>query len=307
MSISFGDRERLAAQSLLALAIDEDLAHVGDLTSQTVIPVDSRGRVQIVSRKRGVLSGLPIVSMVYAAIGGNLQNGQDTDGSEIVITPQCQDGDILEPGTIIATLTGSVRTLLTGERTALNFLTLLSGTATLTLQFVEAVKGTHAKILDTRKTLPGYRALQKYAVRCGGGMNHRQGLYDAVMIKDNHLAAWVRDPSHSIADAVRSAREAVPEETMVIVEVDTLDQLRLVLPACPDVVLLDNMPTSQLIEAVSIRNRVARSVALEASGGVNLKTIREIAETGVDRISIGALTHSAPALDLGFDWPVASR
>lgn len=318
MQIRFGDRERIAAGGLLRLALDEDLGTVGDLTSQTVIPASEIGTVQIVSRKVGVLAGVPIVEMVYAALG-----------EQVAVEFHQQDGDRLSSGTVIATLTGSVRSLLTGERTALNFLTLLSGTASLTRQFVDAVAGTNARILDTRKTLPGYRCLQKYAVRCGGGTNHRQGLYDAVMIKDNHLAAWGREPSQSIADAIHHARRNVPVGTMVIVEVDTLAQLKVAFTASPDVILLDNMTPTQLRQAVEIRANWERSlsagspqqseaspqaqglgrsrpagdrVELEASGGVTLETIQEIAESGVDRISIGALTHSAPALDLGYDW-----
>ena len=183
----------------------------------------------------------------------------------------------------------------------LNFMTHLSGIATLTKTFVDCVKGTRARILDTRKTLPGWRLLQKYAVRCGGGLNHRMGLYDGVLIKDNHLAAWTE--SASIAEAVRSARSLSPAGISIEVEVDTLPQLRDALQGSPDIVLLDNMTVETLSEAVAIRDRVAPNVQLEASGGVNLGTVTAIAQTGVERISVGALTHSAPALDLGFDWP----
>jgi nicotinate-nucleotide pyrophosphorylase (carboxylating) len=201
----------------------------------------------------------------------------------------------------VATVTGPLDKLLIGERTMLNFLTHLSGIATLTRRFVDAVAGTKAQILDTRKTLPGYRVLEKYAVRCGGGTNHRMGLYDGVLIKDNHLAAWTK--SESIADAIRTARRKSPGVS-IEVEVDTLEQLREALKGQPEIVLLDNMTPARLREAVAIRDALngQPQVLLEASGGVALETVREIALTGVERISIGALTHSAPALDLAFDW-----
>ena len=180
-------------------------------------------------------------------------------------------------------------------------MTHLSGIATLTRAFVDAATGTHAKILDTRKTLPGWRLLEKYAVRCGGGTNHRMGLYDGVLIKDNHIAAWTE--SSSIAEAVRTARAKSPPGVSIEVEVDTFPQLIDALQGTPDIVLLDNMDVEKLSEAVRLRNRLAPGVLLEASGGVNLETVGGIARTGVERISVGALTHSAPALDLGFDWP----
>src|SRR5690606_19062848 len=198
----------------------------------------------------------------------------------------------LEAGDVVATLSGSVHALLAGERTALNFLTHLSGVATLTRQFVYAVTGTSAVILDTRKTFPGYRRLQKYAVRCGGGTNHRMGLYDAILIKDNHLAAWSQTGS-PIAEAVRYAVDHAPPGRSVEVEVDSLTQFEQVLPMSPAIILLDNMPPPDLRTAVALRDARAPSVLLEASGGVNLSTIRDIAETGIDRISLGTLTHSA--------------
>ncbi|MEI8017768.1 MAG: carboxylating nicotinate-nucleotide diphosphorylase, partial [Schlesneria sp.] len=212
-----------------------------------------------------------------------------------------QDGDQVYPGTVIAKVSGPLSSLLIGERTMLNFMTHLSGIATLTRTFVDAVAGTHAEILDTRKTLPGWRLLEKYAVRCGGGTNHRMGLYDGVLIKDNHIAAWTE--SSSIAEAIRTARAKSPEGVSIEVEVDSIAQLKDALEGSPDIVLLDNMDVETLREAVSMRNRFAPGVLLEASGGVNLETVGGIARTGVERISVGALTHSAPALDLGFDWP----
>ncbi len=196
-----------------------------------------------------------------------------------------------------------MRKILAFERTALNFLQHLSGVATLTARFVDAVAGTKATILDTRKTLPGWRLLEKYAVRCGGGRNHRIGLYDAILIKDNHLAHFVHrgDP---IAAAVSAARSQASPGTTVEVEVDSLDQLDKALRCRPDIILVDNFDLDRLREAVRRRDAVPPRIPLEASGGINLETVRAIAETGVDRISVGALTHSAPALDIGLDFNV---
>ena len=209
----------------------------------------------------------------------------------------------MQRGTVLASITGPVRSLLTGERTVLNLMTHLSGIASRTAQFVEQVRGTRAVILDTRKTLPGYRLLQKYAVRCGGGTNHRMGLYDGILIKDNHLAA--RGES-SCAAAVADARRfmlSIDAKATIEIEVDSLKQLRDALQERPEIVLLDNMSVEMLRDAVRIRDENAPQTRLEASGGVTLQTVRAIAETGVERISVGSLTHSSPALDLGFDWP----
>jgi nicotinate-nucleotide pyrophosphorylase (carboxylating) len=209
---------------------------------------------------------------------------------------------VFEPGWTIAIVEGPMRALLAMERTALNFLQRLSGIATLTAQFVAEVEGTKAVILDTRKTTPGWRALEKYAVRCGGGTNHRIGLYDAVLIKDNHLA-WLADGGDPIGRAVEAARAGAPKGTKFIeVEVDTLEQLDRALEVKPDIILVDNLGPEKLAEAVRRRNERAPGILLEASGGVNLSTVRALAETGVDRISVGALTHSAPALDIGLDF-----
>lgn len=287
--------EALAANTLIDLALDEDLGQAGDVTSNTLIPVDARGTVQIVARQPGVLAGLPLVEMVFKKVDPSIE-----------VLPHIQDGNRLDRGSVVADVSGPIRGLLTGERTMLNFLTHLSGIASLTRRFVDAVAESKAVILDTRKTLPGYRLLQKYAVRCGGGKNHRMGLYDAVLIKDNHLAAWASVSRRSIADAVRAAREQAPAGVTVEIEVDSLEQLRVALQASPDIVLLDNMDLAQLRESVAIRDQSAPGVRLEASGGVTLETVRGIAETGVDRISSGALTHSAIALDLAFDWSAAT-
>ncbi len=287
----WGEAEAAAAQRLIDLAIDEDFGAAGDLTSQLLIDPEARGTVRIVARKSGILCGLPIVPLVFERLD-----------ALVTVEGRRGDGDELARGDVVAELSGPVVSLLGGERTALNFLTRLSGIATLTQQFVNAVKGTRAQILDTRKTDPGWRVLEKYAVRCGGGVNHRMGLFDAVLIKDNHLAAWGRMPHRDAASAVETARAGAGNGIPVIVEVDTLTQLENVLPARPDIVLLDNMSLEELRTAVSIRDSVGADVLLEASGGITLETVAGVAATGVDRISAGSLTHSAVALDLGFDW-----
>jgi nicotinate-nucleotide pyrophosphorylase (carboxylating) len=288
----FADAELRNARELILDALAEDLAARGDLTTSAVIPAEAVGSVSIVARREGVLSGLPIVPLVFAEID-----------PQVCVEVRIADGERVERGAIIAVVTGPTRSLLIGERTALNFCTHLSGVASLTRLFVDRTVGTCAKIFDTRKTLPGWRALQKYAVRCGGGMNHRLGLYDGVLIKDNHLAAWIGlENRPSLSDAVRRAQAVSPPDAKIEVEVDALDQLRDVLQAKPDIVLLDNMSPSMMREAVALRDRDAPGVLLEASGGVTLETVSDIAATGVERISVGALTHSAPALDLAFDW-----
>ena len=287
--------ERESAQTLIDLALAEDLADAGDLTSAALIPAEATALVQIVARQPGVLAGLPLVPLVFERVAPH-----------ITVEQRLSDGAVLSPGDVVADVAGPVRGLLTGERTMLNFLTHLSGIATLTRQYADAIAGTKAVLLDTRKTLPGYRLLQKYAVRCGGGVNHRMGLYDAILIKDNHLAAWTEGERHSLASAIETARSSAPAGVTIEVEVDSLDQLRAVLPAKPDIVLLDNMSINDLRAAVSLRDDAAPNVLLEASGGINLDTIRSVAETGVDRISCGALTHSAVALDLAFDWKRAT-
>jgi nicotinate-nucleotide pyrophosphorylase (carboxylating) len=292
MTVEFDNAARDCALRLITLALEEDLRDRGDLTSRALIDPEAHGTVQIVARRAGVLSGLPVAGMVFAAVDPQVQ-----------LACRLRDGAALARGTAIADVSGPIRSLLTGERTVLNFLTHLSGVATLTRQFVDAVAGTKATILDTRKTLPGWRALEKYAVRCGGGTNHRMGLYDGVLIKDNHVAAWCgSDRTHTLAEAVRQARDRSPAGVAVEIEVDSPDQLADALQGAPDIVLLDNMPAVMLREAVALRDRVARGVRLEASGGISLATVRSIAESGVERISIGLLTHSAPALDLAFDW-----
>ena len=281
-----------AATTLTRMSLTEDLRDVGDVTCLSTIPADLKATVQIVSRETGVVSGLPLIPIVFRELA-----------SDVNASVAVQDGEKVSRGTVLASLTGPVRALLTGERTILNFMTHLSGIASRTALFVDAVVGTRARILDTRKTLPGYRALQKYAVRCGGGTNHRMGLYDGVLIKDNHLAA--RGES-ACASAVADARRymiTTGRNTSIEIEVDTLEQLQDALKEKPEIVLLDNMSPEQLREAVALRDQYGPTTLLEASGGITLQTVRSVAETGVERISIGGLTHSSPALDLGFDWP----
>jgi nicotinate-nucleotide pyrophosphorylase (carboxylating) len=217
--------------------------------------------------------------------------------------PRLEDGDRLESGGVIAEIAGPARSILTLERTALNFLQRLSGVATLTSRFVAAVQGTSAAIFDTRKTTPGWRVLEKYAVRCGGGRNHRLGLHDAVLIKDNHLIRLqAGGQSAPIAAAVAAARAHAASASFIEIEVDSLEQLRIALGCWPDIVLVDNLGPEALAEAVRLRDVIAPGVELEASGGVSLETVGALARTGVDRISVGALTHSAPALDIALDF-----
>ena len=289
-SPEFDDDARRNALALIRMAIAEDLGEAGDLTANSTIPASAKGQARFVARDPGVLAGLPVVVLLAEEMG--LSKGW---------RPILADGARLEKGTEIASIAGPMRTLLGFERTALNFLQRLSGVATKTSQFVDAIAGTKAVILDTRKTTPGWRFLEKYAVRCGGGRNHRIGLFDAVLIKDNHLA-WLEHEGAPIRSAISRARAAVPAGTIVEVEVDTLDQFDRALECAPDIILVDNLGPESLAEAVRRRDRVAPGVLLEASGGVNLLTVRGLAETGVDRISVGALTHSAPALDIGLDF-----
>ncbi len=277
-------------EKLLAIAVFEDTETAGDITSLALIPDSAVGAALIRARQSGVLAGEHAVPTILAAVDARL-----------TWTPQMSDGAALEPGVVVGKIGGPVQKMLTAERLVLNLMGKLSGIASLTRKFVDAVSGTQAKIYDTRKTTLGWRRLEKFAVHCGGGHNHRTGLFDAVLIKDNHLA-FGQDGAYSPAEAVEKARRFARPGTVVEIEVDTLDQLEAVLPAGPDIVLLDNMVPEVLKKAVAIRNQLNRDVELEASGGVNLVSVRAIAETGVERISSGALTHSAISLDLGLDW-----
>jgi nicotinate-nucleotide pyrophosphorylase (carboxylating) len=282
----------------------EDLGERGDLTSCALVPADQPGRAAVAVREAGVVAGLAAAELTLAEYAGSVK-------SPAKFASNFQDGDRVPPRTMIATIEAPARTLLMAERVFLNILGRLCGIATATRKYVDAVAGTQAHIYDTRKTTPGWRRLEKYAVRCGGGRNHRTGLFDAVLIKDNHLAfgGAADGQSHfTPAEAVTRARSYLsergirPSEAMIEVEVDTLEQLRLVLPAQPDIVLLDNMSPETLREAVAIRGQLNPDVQLEASGGITIDNVRTIAETGVERISIGALTHSSRWLDVGLDW-----
>jgi nicotinate-nucleotide pyrophosphorylase (carboxylating) len=292
---SFGEREQQNLEFLIAAALQEDLGQRGDITSQATIPGNARGAARLVARSSGVLAGLPALELLARKFEQNA-----------IWTPSMTDGDRLERGSLIGRLAGPMRALLAMERTALNFLQRLSGIASLTARFVAAVHGTPSAIFDTRKTTPGWRFLEKYAVRCGGGSNHRFGLYDAVLIKDNHLA-WIeqaaevsgRDP---FATAIASARASTTPGTTIEIEVDSLDQFDRALDCSPDIILIDNLEAEQVAEAVRRRDAAAPRVKLEASGGVSLHSVRALAKTGVDRISVGALTHSAPALDIALDY-----
>jgi nicotinate-nucleotide pyrophosphorylase (carboxylating) len=292
-------------RQLVRLGKTEDLGERGDITSQCTIPEAAVGEAFLVSRKPGILAGIRVVRIVLEELASDVQ-----------WIEQAGDGAILHRGCVLGQLTGRVRDILCAERLLLNFLGRLSGIATLTSQFVNAIRGTTARIYDTRKTTPGWRRLEKYAVRCGGGYNHRLGLDRAILIKDNHLA-WLAEElncslEHATRMAIRRAREyhhspvcrsiRGPSDVILEIEVDSLSQLEAVLGEYPDIVLLDNMSPAELRQAVRLRNQIAPQVELEASGGVTLENVREIAETGVDRISVGALTHAAPWLDIALDW-----
>lgn len=285
----FGTAEKTCAEALIALAIEEDFGKLGDVTSLSTIPASAQGSAVFVARAPGVLAGLPVVEML--AHHFQLDAG---------FAPFLTDGAVLNRGDKIAQVSGSMRRILSMERTALNFLQRLSGVATMTHRFVELVKGTKAEILDTRKTTPGWRSLEKYAVRCGGGRNHRIGLHDAVLIKDNHLA-WLDRDQDPIGQAVSSARHLAHGASFIEIEVDSLEQFDRALTTEADIILLDNFLLPDLVEAVRRRDAAHSPILLEASGGVNLETVEGIARTGVDRISVGALTHSAPSLDIALD------
>jgi nicotinate-nucleotide pyrophosphorylase (carboxylating) len=290
------DLNQFAAPKTLTRLIEtarlEDLGPDGiDATSACFIPEDATGSAAFVNREAGTIAGLSMLKHVCDVYGGRVN-----------YQLKISDGDRAKPGTTLATLTGPMRDLLAIERVALNLMAHLSGIATLTAKYVALCQGTTATIYDTRKTLPGLRGLQKYAVACGGGGTHRMGLYDAVLIKDNHLAGTPLDRlAEKLAESAGQARRLTPGIQFVMVEVDTLDQFSEVLKAPIDIALLDNMPLSTLTQAVAMRDQQAPTIQLEASGGVNLDTVGNIAKTGVDRISVGALTHSAPSLDIGLD------
>jgi len=274
-------------EPVVRLALAEDLGRAGDVTAMACIPDGARMKAVFAARKPGMLAGIDCVRLAVLAMD-----------PKAFVDVRLHDGDAFDAGAVLAVVEADARAFLSAERTALNLVGRLSGVATLTRTYVDEVAGTRARIADTRKTTPGLRALEKHAVACGGGMNHRFGLDDAILIKDNHVAVC-----GGVAEAVRRARAFAPHLMKVEVEVDGLDQLDAVLAlidegAAPDVIMLDNFSLSDLRAAVA---RVAGRIVLEASGGVDLTTVRGIAETGVDVISVGALTHSAPVLDIGLD------
>lgn len=286
--MSNSDKHPAKHEALISLALEEDLNQRGDVTSDLFIPKAHLSSASIVTREPVVVAGSRTAEAVFRAVDSDLQ-------IEIVHP----DGSAIEPGDSIMTIRGATGSILTAERTALNFLQRLTGIATVTQCYVKAVEGHKAKVLDTRKTTPGWRSLEKAAVAAGGGTNHRIGLYDAVMVKDNHLVAG-GDPD-DISAAIKVARDKY-DGLCIELEVDTLEQLETYLKISDiDVILLDNMNPSTLTGAVAIRDERAPSVKLEASGGVTLDSIADIAATGVDFISVGALTHSVRAVDLSLE------
>jgi len=274
-----------AVHAAIAAALEEDLPQEGpgvDVTSAATIPADLRGQADFAAREDGVVAGLCIADLVFHHVLGD----------DVEVSDRVPDGTRVKAGDVVMRVSGPVRGLLTAERTALNFACHLSGVATATAAWVDALSGTRAKVLDTRKTLPGYRALQKYAVRCGGGVNHRFGLSDMALVKDNHVVA-----AGGVLPAFEAVREQYPD-IPVEVEVTDLDQLRELLDAGCERILLDNMSSAQMAEAVEL---TAGRATLEASGGLTIERAREVAETGVDFISVGALTHSVKVFDIGMD------
>lgn len=273
---------RFAVANIVRTALAEDIG-TGDVTTLATVSPEARGRAQIVAKAAGVLAGMPVVEEVFRQVS-----------PEIKVCPAVAEGVYFAPGDVLCEIEGPAQAILTGERVALNFLQRLCGIATRTARLVMQVEGTGAQIVDTRKTTPGLRLLEKYAVTVGGGRNHRMGLYDAVMIKDNHIVAV-----GSITTAVQRARKAVPHTMTVTVECQTLEQVDEALQAGADILLLDNMDIATLTEAV----RRSKGHALtEASGGITEETAAEIARTGVDLLSVGALTHSAPAVDMSLEF-----
>jgi nicotinate-nucleotide pyrophosphorylase (carboxylating) len=279
--------------SVIHRALDEDLADGPDVTTIATVAEDAVATADFTSRAAGVAAGVPVAAAVFDLVSAGTAK----------IARNVADGDRVEPGTALLTVTANTRDLLTGERTALNLLCHLSGIATATRRWVDAIVGTGAFVRDTRKTTPGLRALEKYAVRCGGGMNHRMSLSDAALVKDNHVVA-----AGGVVEAFEAVRKAYPE-LPVEVEIDSLDQLPGVLAAGAELILLDNFSPDRLRAAVQItgRNELYGRTRLEASGGLTLDQARAVAETGVDYLSVGALTHSSPILDIGSDFRSGAR
>lgn len=283
--IPFELSEDPQVKALIRMALSEDLGAAGDVTSQALVPT-GRTSVVMVAREACVPAGLGVAEQVFRAVDPTLS-----------LTLLAGDGEAVEAGAELLEISGSALGVLSAERTALNFVQRLSGIATLTRAYVDKVADLGTQILDTRKTTPGWRVLEKYAVHCGGGVNHRCGLYDQVLIKDNHLAHWRRATGQGIEEAVRAARAAAPG-LLVEVEADTLPQVARLLTAKPDWILLDNMTFAELSAAVALCDGICKT---EASGGITMDTLRGVAETGVDAISVGALTHSVRAVDIALD------
>jgi len=265
---------------LIHLALLEDIGK-GDLTSEAVVEDKLSGKAIIVAKQEGILAGLPVAKMVFQMVN-----------PAIVFNTLKQDGERIKKKEKVALVQGKVKSILSAERTALNFLQRLSGIATLTAKYVEKIKGTKAKILDTRKTTPGLRVLEKYAVKMGGGENHRMGLFDMILIKGNHIRA-----AGGISDAMKRAKSKYPRQK-IEVEVRNLNELREAIESKPDWIMLDNMKIQQIKKASRMIRSTSLNIKIEASGGINLRNVRRIAQAGVDFISVGALTHSTPALDL---------
>lgn len=264
--------------SIIRNALAEDI-HTGDITTLALQLKTETASGILKAKEDMVACGMAVAERVFRIL--------DKDS---IFRPSCADGDFVSAGTVIARMSGEASLLLQGERVALNLMQRMSGVATLTAKYVKAVAGTKARIVDTRKTTPGLRILEKYAVRVGGGINHRTGLYDGVLIKENHIAA-----AGGISEAIRRARAYIPHTLKIEIETESLDDVKEALSAGADIIMLDNMDIQTMKEAVAI---IAGRAVVEASGGVNLSTVRDIAETGVDIISVGALTHSAPAMDI---------
>ena len=284
--MTLSDSELSAARDVVRRGLEEDLRYGPDITTSATVPAGAVATASMVPREPGVIAGIDIALLVLDEVLG-------AGGYEVL--DRVEDGARLQPGESLLTLRAETRGLLTAERTMLNLICHLSGIATTTAAWVDAVEGTHAKVRDTRKTLPGLRALQKYAVRVGGGVNHRMGLGDAALIKDNHVAA-----AGSVVDALRAVRDAAPGLPCEV-EVDSLEQLDEVLVEKPELILLDNFPVWQTQMAVQRRDARAPAVLLESSGGLSLETAATYAATGVDFLAVGALTHSVRVLDIGLD------
>ena len=286
-------------RQLIRLSVLEDLDQYHDWTTLALVDHEIEASAQMVSQQQGIVAGLEAIPVIL-----------DEMNTQLTWTPAANDGDPVTAGHQLGELDGRGRDLLVVERPLLNLVARLSGIATLTSQFVGKVAGSSARVYDTRKTTPGWRRLEKYAVRCGGGHNHRSGLFDGILIKDNHLAMMNGENSSNPRAALEQVRtfiddyrrdNNVPVDLLVEIEVDTLEQLANVLPARPDIVLLDNMSLEMLREAVDCRDQLSPDTQLEASGGITLERIEEIAQSGVERISVGALTHSASSLDIGLE------